>query len=257
LSAVQGDTSAGRCKAFASWRLNWQPGTRFEYHPTSAHWVLAEIIERVTGSDYRDVVQQRVTDPAGLDHRVLGDVEFPAAELIVVGEQASPDELEAALGIRELPVTEVTTEALMGFNDPASQRVGVPGGGGVMRAADLALYYQAVLHNPGDMWNASVLNDAKTNVRNHFPDLLTGAPANRTLGLIQAGGDDKSNYRGMGRTVSEFAVGHNGAKGQIAWGDPVSGLSLGFCTNGLDENILRESRRTTAIASLAGLCNTD
>ena len=25
---------------------NWEPGTRYEYHPTSAHWVLAEIIER-------------------------------------------------------------------------------------------------------------------------------------------------------------------------------------------------------------------
>ena len=29
------------------WRLNWEPGTRFEYHATSAHWVLAELIERV------------------------------------------------------------------------------------------------------------------------------------------------------------------------------------------------------------------
>lgn len=254
LLVSQGDTSTGRCAAFARWRLNWEPGTRFEYHPSSAHWVLAEIIERVTGSDYRDVVHARVTDPAGLP-RVLGDVAPGAAELIVVGEPASPDELEAALGVRALPVTEVTTEALVGFNDPVVQRVGMPGGGGVMRAADLALYYQAVLHNPGGMWDAAVLGDVKTNVRNHFPDLM-GTPANRTLGLIQAGADGRSNLRGMGRTVSALTVGHNGAKGQIAWGDPVSGLSLGYCTNGLDENILRESRRTTAIASIAGNCAT-
>lgn len=256
MAVVAGDTSAGRCAAFARWRLNWAPGTRFEYHPSSAHWVLAEIIERVTGSDYRDVVQARVTNPAGLP-RVLGDVAFAAAELMVVGEQASPDELEAALGVRELPVTEVTTEALLGYNDPAVQRVGMPGGGGVMRAADLALYYQAILHNPGGMWDADVLHDVTTNVRNTFPDKMTGVPANRTLGLIQAGADGKSNFRGMGRAVSSFAVGHNGAKGQLAWGDPVSGLSLGYCTNGLDENILRESRRGTAIGSLAALCTTD
>lgn len=255
LRVLDGDTSAGRSAAFARWRLNWEPGTRYEYHPSSAHWVLAEIIERVTGCDYRDVVQARITDPAGLT-RVVGDVAFPAAELMVVGEPASPDDLEAALGVRALPVTEVTTDALMAFNDPAVQRVGQPGGGGVMRAADLALYYQAVLHNPGGMWNLGVLLDAKTNVRNHFPDLM-GVPANRTLGLIQAGGDGKSNFRGMGRTVSPLAVGHNGAKGQIAWGDPGSGLSLGFCTNGLDENILRESRRTTAIGSIAGTCMDD
>ena len=253
MAVLDGDTSAGRTAAFARWRLNWEPGTRFEYHPSSAHWVLAEVIERVTGRDYRDVVEERACAPAGLG-RILGNVAHRAEELVVVGEPATPDELFAALGIREIEVGEVTTDALMGFNDAAVQRVGMPGGGGVMRAADLALYYQAVLHNPGEMWDPVVLDDVKTNVRNHLPDALTGIQANRTLGLVQAGADGNSNFRGMGRTVSAGAVGHNGAKGQIAWGDPASGLSLGYCTNGLDENVLREARRTTAIGSLAAVC---
>jgi CubicO group peptidase (beta-lactamase class C family) len=255
LQPVAGDTSAGRTAAFAKWRLNWQPGTHFEYHPTSAHWVLAEVIERVSGLDFRDVVAERVTTPAGLE-RVLGGVRHVAAELILVGEPATADELEAALGIREVEVGEVTSAALMGLNDPAVQRVGMPGGGGVMRAADLALYYQCVLHNPGGMWDPSVLADVTTNVRNRLPDRLTQVPANRTLGLVQAGADGLSGLRGMGKTVSPQTVGHNGAKGQIAWADPVSGLSFGFCTNGLDEHFLREARRTTALASLAGLCAT-
>lgn len=255
LSPVGGDTSAGRTAAFAKWRLNWEPGTQFEYHPTSAHWVLAEVIERVTGRDYRDVVADRVTTPAGLG-RVLGDVPHAATELIVVGEAATPDELESAFGIRELDLGEVTTEALLAFNDPAVQRVGIPGGGGVMRAADLALYYQAVLHNPGAMWSADVLTDVTTNVRNRLPDKMTKVPANRTLGLVQAGSDGLSGFRGMGKTVSAGTVGHNGAKGQIAWADPATGLSFGYCTNGLDEHFIREARRTTAIASLAGLCAT-
>ena len=255
INPIDGDTSSGRLTAFAKWRLNWEPGSMFEYHPTSAHWVLAEVIERVTGHDFRDVVAERVTTPAGLP-RVLGDVPHRAAELALVGEPATPDELEAALGIREIEVGEVTSAALMGFNDPAVQRVGVPGGGGVMRAADLALYYQAVLHNPGGMWVDDVLDDVKSHVRNRLPDRLTGTPANRTLGLVQAGGDGLSWFRGMGRTVSPLAVGHNGAKGQIAWGDPTTGLSFGYCTNGLDEHFLRENRRTTSLASHAGNCAT-
>ncbi len=253
LPVLQGDTSEGRCRAFARWRTNWEPGSQFEYHPTSAHWVLAEIIERVTDRDFRDVVQDRVTTPAGLG-RVVGDVPHAAAEVTSVGDPASPDELEAVFGVRQLDPGEVTPEALLSFNDPAVQRVGVPGGGGVMRAADLALYYQAILHNPGEMWRPDVLADAITNVRNRFPDPLTGVSANRTLGLIQAGDDGKSNFRGMGRTVSPAAVGHNGAGGQIAWGDPATGLSFGYCTNGLDQNALREPRRTTALASRAGAC---
>ena len=255
LNPIDGDTSAGRIAAFTKWRLNWEPGSTFEYHPSSAHWVLAEVIERVTGRDFRDIVEERVTTPAGLG-RVLGDVPHVAAELIVVGEPATPDELEAALGVRSIDVGEVTTAALMGFNDPAVQRVGMPGGGGVMRAADLALYYQAVLHNPGGMWDPTVLADVTSNVRNRLPDRLTGLPANRTLGLVQAGDDGRRSLRGMGHTVSSRAFGHNGAKGQIAWADPASGLSFGYCTNGLDEHFLREARRTTSIASMAGSCGT-
>ena len=71
-----------------------------------------------------------------------------------------------------------------------------------MRASDLAMYYQAVLHNPGEMWRPDVIDDARSNVRNRLPDVLTGVPANRTLGLVQAGDDGKANWRGLGRTVS-------------------------------------------------------
>jgi CubicO group peptidase (beta-lactamase class C family) len=255
VSAIEGDTSAGRTAAFARWRLNWEPGSAYEYHPTSAHWVLAEIIERVSGRDFRDVVQQRVTDPVGLP-RVLGDVPHVASELVLVGEPATPEEMIAVFGVPTLDVGEVTNDALLGFNDPAVQRVGVPGGGGVMRACDLAMYYQAVLHNPGEMWRPDVLADVTTNVRNRLPDVRTGIPANRTLGLIQAGDDGRSNLRGMGRTVSPRAIGHNGAKGQVAFADPATGLSFGYCTNGLDDNAVREPRRTTALASLAAVCAT-
>jgi CubicO group peptidase (beta-lactamase class C family) len=250
-----GATSEGRSAAFAKWRLNWEPGSTYEYHATSAHWVLAELIERITGRDFRDVVHERVTAPAGLE-RVLGHTAHLATPLQVVGEHATPDELEAVFGMRELPTGEVTTELLMALGDPDAQRIGVPGGGGIMRAADLALYYQAVLHNPGEMWRPDVLADVTSNVRNRLPDRLTGLPANRTLGLVQAGDDGKSHLRGMGRTVSPRTIGHNGAKGQIAWGDPATGLSLGYCTNGLDEHEVREPRRTSAIASLAALCAT-
>ena len=253
LSPIDGDTSAGRVAAFGKWKLNWQPGTKFQYHPSSAHWVLAEIIERVTGSDFRDVVQQRVTDPAGLP-RVLGDVPHRAAELQLAGEPATAEELQRAFGVTSIDVGEVTSAALLAFNDPAVQRVGMPGGGGVMRAADLAMYYQAVLRNPDGMWNADVLADVTTNVRNRLPDVMTGVAATRTLGLIQAGDDGFSHWRGMGRTVSARAIGHNGARGQIAWGDPATGLSIGYCTNGLDENMLRDARRTTSISSAVGSC---
>ena len=148
----------------------------------------------------------------------------------------------------------MTEELLLQFNDPAVRELGVPGGGGFGRACDLALFYQALLHDPAEVWTPEGLRDATSNVRNHLPDWM-GVPANRTLGLIQAGGDGRSHFRGLGRCVSAGAFGHNGAGGQLAWADPESGLSLGYVTNGLDRHEIRMPRRGTAIASCAGACH--
>ena len=49
--------------------------------------------------------------------------------------------------------------------------------------------------------------------------------------------------RGHGHTSSEWAFGHGGAKGQIGWADPATGISLGFMTHGLDRNDLVVGRR--------------
>ncbi len=259
LSGPEWDTHEGRAAAFSRWRLNWDVGTKFEYHPTSAHWVLAELIHAVTGEDHTDAVRTRVAEPLGLKAFTLGVAEEDQGDIQTLapcGDPASPDELEAALGIREIPVGEVTEEALLGLNDPAARRVGLPGGGGVSTAADVATFYQALLHNTGGLWDASVLEDVTSVVRNTFPDPMLGSPINRTRGLVLAGDDGRSNLRGMGRTVSPGTFGHNGAGGQVAWADPASGLSFAYLTNGLDRNFLREHRRTTALASLAGVCAT-
>jgi CubicO group peptidase (beta-lactamase class C family) len=245
-----------RLARFERWRLNWEPGTKFEYHPTSAHWVLAELIERQSGTDYRAFIRDRILDPLGLTRLALGvpeDAQSDIAPLSGRGEVASPDELEAAIGVRELPLTEVTEAVLLGFNAPANLALGVPGGGAVSTAADFALFYQALLDDPGDVWARDVRLDAIGAIRNRFPD-ERGVPANRTLGLVVAGDDGQSAGRGMGYTVSPAAFGHNGAGGQIAWADPATGLSFVYLTNGLDRNVLREWRRTSGLASRAARC---
>ena len=243
-----------RLRRMSGWRLNWEPGTAFEYHATSAHWVLAEIIERVTGQDYRTVVEERITAPAGLP-RILGvplDAQERLRDLRLVGEHAEPSELEAAYGVRKLPATEVDDDSVLTFNEPETRALGVPGGGGFARAADLALFYQHLLHDPNEIWDPGWRRIGTREVRNTFPDPM-GIPANRSLGLVVAGDDGMAHMRGFGRTVSPLAFGHNGAGGQLAWADPATGLSLGYTTDGYDRHEVRQPRRGTAISSLAGL----
>ena len=247
-------TREGRLERMRSWRCNWEPGTAFEYHATSAHWVLAEIIERVCGDDYRAVVTDRVLLPHGLHRLQVGVPETEQADvlpLVATGEAPTPDELEALFGVRELPQTEVTEDALLGFNHPGTKALGVPGGGGVSDAADLARFYQALLHNPKGVWDDDLLADVTRNVRNTFRDPLLGHPIRRTLGLCTAGDDGFSTHRGFGKTGSAATFGHNGAGGQVAWADPETGVSFVYLTNGLDAHPIRQAKRGVALSSIA------
>jgi CubicO group peptidase (beta-lactamase class C family) len=254
MGPAQWGERAARQDRMASWRLNWEPGTRYEYHPTSAHWVLAELVEAVTGTDYREAVHELVTRPLGLP-RLVGlplDEQDDIAALELVGESATSEELMAAFGVPELPVTEVTDDAVVRLNEPEVRAVGIPGGGGFARAVDMAGFYQHLLHGHDDVWPRDLLHDVTTNVRTRLPD-PAGIPANRTLGLIQAGDDGWSHARGMGRTVSPGTFGHDGAGGQICWADPATGVSFSFLTSGYDRHEVRQPRRTTAIASVAAV----
>jgi CubicO group peptidase (beta-lactamase class C family) len=248
-------TREGRLEAFARWRLNWEPGSRFEYHPTSAHWVLAEILERVDGIDFREAIARRVLAPNGLDRLSVGvpeDEQGDVARPVNVGEPPTPAEWEAVLGVPGFDLGEVTDEALLLLSEPGGIAAGVPGGGGVSTAADLARFYQALLHDPKGVWDPAILADATGHVRNSFPDPQTGVPANRALSIVVAGDDGQAHMRGFGHSTSPSAFGHGGAGGQIAWADPESGLSFAWCTNGLDRHLLRQWRRTSSIASKAG-----
>ena len=243
-----------RLARFAQWRLNWPPGSRFEYHPTSSMWVIAEIIERLSGQPFERFVREEIADRLGLADLHVG---LPAAEnervatLQHCGEALTSEDY-ARLGLPEPPVTEVTEEAILAFNDPSVRAVPVPGGGGIMTAADLALFYQALLHGGSaghtPVWRQSTLSMARQVRSGELKDPLSGKAVNRALGIVVAGDADR-NFRGFGHENSAFAFGHGGAGGQIAWCDPKSGISMGYCTNGHDRNPLRQGRRTVSISN--------
>jgi len=252
LRAIEASSRAGRLEAFASWRLNCEPDSQYEYHPTAAHWVLAEIIERRGGKDYREFIRERITGPMGLNdiHVGLADEHaHRAAEILFMAEPVEPP---GGFG-------EVTPEAILTFNDQAVRRVGVPGGGAFSNAAQMALFYQVLL-NGGKASNGTQVLKPETiefgtrvRTKDRHKDPIWGNKANRGLSVIVAGDDGQAFMRGFGRVASPRTFGHGGAGGQIAWGDPETGISLGYCTNGfVDWQTL--GRRITAIGSLAAGC---
>jgi CubicO group peptidase (beta-lactamase class C family) len=249
-----------RLDRFASWRLDWEPGSRFIYHPTSSMWVLAEIIERRSDCDYKEFVRDRIAQPLGLANLRVGlppDEQGRVADIVHVGEELSEEE-RAKLGWPKKLETEVSEPMMQGFNDPAVRQAGAPGAGGIMSAAELCLFYQALLNDGrardgAPIWKPEILEMAREIRNSEFTDPLFHKPACRGLGLIISG-DKTRNFRGFGHTHSELAFGHNGAGGQLAWGDPATGISIGYCTNAHDRNELRQGRRGVGVSSRAAAC---
>jgi CubicO group peptidase (beta-lactamase class C family) len=244
----EGGTSEGRRTRFAGWRLDWEPGTRTEYHAVSAHWVLAEVIEQAAGLDYRRFVAERVLAPLGLRQLQLGVPEAEQHDIrdVVLVDVDPPPEAD-------VPVV-ATDNELLRYNEPVVRAIGVPGAGAVSTAADVALLYQAFLHNRGELWDPGVLADATGRVRNRLPDAWTSVPANRTLGLVVAGDDGHAPVREFGKSAGPRAFGASGLGGQIAWADPDSGLSFCYLTDGLVD-LVRAFLRSSSLSTLASECN--
>jgi CubicO group peptidase (beta-lactamase class C family) len=257
LSVAEFHDRARRLARYETWRTTWEPGTAFEYHASAAHWVLADCITAVTGRHHADVVTERVMAPAGCSRWLA----IPAAQqrdivdVVSVGEAPDLEALARQFGIEEMPVTEVTDAALLAFNDPSIREAGHPGGGGITTAAELALWYQAVLHDDGGFLRPEVKRDALEIVRQTNADWM-GVPANRTHAFTIGGDDGQALMRGYGHTTGPATFGHGGAKGQRGWADPATGISLGFMTHGLDRDELVHARRGAGISSAAGALTT-
>lgn len=252
-------TRSSRLEKYSQWRLNWEPGTKFEYHPLSAHWVLADVIEAISGTDYREFIQSRIFDPLGLTAFKLGDPEERQGDvnpLELVGDPPTPEEIEEIFGVSvDLAMVQgiVTDDALMEIGQPDVLAIGIPGGGGISTAADIALYYQALLHNDDAIWDATTLEEGIEPI-NELPDPIRGLPAHRSRGLMVAGDPPEAQLRGFGHGLSPGTFGHDGAGGQIAWADPDSGISFCYLTNGLDRHVIRQARRTIGLSSRAAVC---
>jgi CubicO group peptidase (beta-lactamase class C family) len=250
-----------RVQSMSQWQLEWAPGSRCQYHPTSSFWVLAEVVERICQQDYRQFIAQQLTLPLGLEGFRLGvplDEQQMINEVRSVGSPACQAELDACFGSTTLAPETAEHKMLLLMNDPQVRALGVPGGGAIATAAEVALFYQALLHNPGELWAPGILADATTTIRASHNDPFGGYPANRSLGLIIQGDDGMGDRRGMGlQYTSAASFGHHGAGGQVAWADPESGISFCFLTDSLDANAARVAQRGPLLSDLAALCALD
>src|SRR5258708_18786683 len=144
-----------------------------------------------------------------------------------------------------MPETEVTEEAILGFNRPNVREAGVRGGGGIMSAGDLALFYQGLLHNRGTngapIIKPEALKDALRVGSSDYKDRIFGYKVNRALGVVVAGDDGLANYRGFGKTNSPSRSDTAAPAGKTGWPNPTPGIPSGYSTNEFVQNAIPQA----------------
>ncbi len=256
MPTADGVDPARRLQVFASWQQQFPAGQRFEYHPQASMWVLAELLERCSGRDFRGFVRERILEPLGLDRLQLGlspTRSSRVAPISFVGRPL-PGLLLRLLGLR-VPAFAQDEAYYLSYNRPEVRAIGVPSSGAVADAGALALFFQALLDGGQQLagrrlWTQETLRAARTNRTGAMRDPITGRAALRGLGIVLAG-EQGGTFRGFAPTCSADSFGHPGMGGQVAWADPQSGMSFVFLTSGFDRNWLRLGLRNLKLSKLA------
>jgi CubicO group peptidase (beta-lactamase class C family) len=224
-------------KTVANFTLEWTPGSKVQYHPASAHWTAAVLIEAITGQDFRAFIRERVIVPLGLHDEIF--VGLPAAEQ------------DRAAAIYD-PAVEGSFTPRMPENTPAGRAAGIPGGGGYGTARGMAAFYQ-MLAAGGALNGARVLSPrtiefVTRNLTGDRIDEYMGLPMCRGIGPHSRG--EHPVARGLGTIAHPRTFGHGGVGSSYCWADPTSGVSFAFFSNCRQTEDFH-NRRMDLVSSLA------
>jgi len=189
-------------RALAQARPHWAPGRVPAYHVLSYGFLLGELVQRVTGRPFREVLRAELLGPLGMRDTRLGG---PGPGVPIGGVP----------GVRRVL-----------FNQRFFREAPIPAATMFSTARDLARFYQAML--------AGGSEQARTPSSDGEIDHVLGVPIRWSQGF-QLGGPAGQPHRArpMGRRSSPLTFGHNGSNACLGWADPSRRLVVAYLTNRL------------------------
>jgi CubicO group peptidase (beta-lactamase class C family) len=233
-----------------------EPGARTGYHGLTFGFLVGELIQRVSGRPFPDVVREVIADPLGLDGLYIGapaDQVGRAAQLIwpkrgwlVPQSRAfallphgrlggvSAESVQRVLDLVRVPVDiESILDALaprgigsFDFGSTETLQASIPAANGLFTARSLAKMY-AALADGGAIGGARILSEAA--VRR----ATAVQPSPRGRSVIPFDMRWRLGYHGVltSRGVPKQAFGHFGFGGSGAFADPRRRLAVGLIVN--------------------------
>jgi CubicO group peptidase (beta-lactamase class C family) len=207
-----------------------RPGRLLDYHAVSGGFILAEIVQRVTGSDIREQLAKDVLEPLGFRFTNYG---VPAAAVddvalaYVTGPPTLPPLstlLTRALGMPLDPLVELS-------NDPRFLTGVVPAANVVTTANELSRFYE-MMRRGGELDGVRIVEPqtirrALTEQSRLEFDFSLGFPTRFSYGFM-LGAQLVSLYG----PDTDMAFGHLGFTNILAWADPERALACAIITSG-------------------------
>ena len=215
-------------RAVCEFKLEWPPATRSIYHRLAAHWVIAVLIEAITGAGYRDEIRKRVIEPLGLTREMF--LGLPETEDHRAAAMYTPKQTE------QWPLDPMVAA-------PLFRRAGIPGAGGYATARAMAVFYQMMAQ--GGVWNGvrivspRMIDHVTRDFTGDLVDDYTGYPMHRGLGPFSRG---QTGHPGLGAIGHPRTFGHSGVGTSYCWADPESRLSFAFLSNCRRDNAWHNRR---------------
>jgi CubicO group peptidase (beta-lactamase class C family) len=227
-----------------------EPGKRTGYHGLTYGFIVGEIIQRVSGKKFANLVQSEIAKPLGLDGLYIGT---PKKELHRAAQLIIPDNTRKlaqtqlghylelyASGVSKLlrglgMDSDLTSifDALaprgisnFDFGSPESLRVAIPAGNGLFTARSLAIMY-SMLAGGGEFNRVRLLSEDTVD------EATTLQKPTGKNSVIPFDMRWRLGYHGVATTQGfpRQAFGHFGFGGSGAWADPSLDLSVALIVN--------------------------
>lgn len=242
--------------ALAEQRPLWHPGYAYAYHAITQGWLIGEVVRRITGQSAGQAFAELVARPVGAEAWIglPAELEHRVAHLTVGATLAALLDQQAAArtpGVIDWPERAMTLGGALphalvtddgGFNDPRLHRAEIPAAGGIASARALAAIWSAAVVDvgPGRLVDDATLESALRVQSDGHPFFSAPPPWPRWGMGFQLDSEAR-------RYLSAASFGHDGAGGQVAFGDPVHRVGFAFVTNVMEADDPRATRIIDAL----------
>jgi CubicO group peptidase (beta-lactamase class C family) len=207
-----------------------KPGTLLAYHAVSSGFILAEIVNRITGKTIREVLAEQILDPLGFR---WGNYGVPPEDVEKVGLNylTGPPLLPPLSMLVKRVLSQPIDKVVEISNDPRFQKAMVPSATLMTTGDELSRFFE-IFRAGGELDGVRIVTPetirrALVEQSRLEIDLSLGFPTRFSYGLM-LGAKVLSLY---GRDT-DLAFGHLGLINIMGWADPERGISGGLITSG-------------------------